>query len=209
MIVKKRLIRPALPAACVFPARLVNRLVHFELSAVKILAVCAGDCRLGFLVVAHFNKAEAFGVAGFPVADDLYRFNGPKTAEEVAEGFLPGFVGKISHIQFLSHNVLVSGSPLRGLRKKFSSGNQFSSFSSMTSPSGKVKLSRCPTAAGTIQFTPAQTNFAVVWIRQEKERLREKTGPGQFLYSRNEPLRIGNANMIPPPLGPLGRGGSF
>jgi hypothetical protein len=45
--------------------------VDGERSAIMLFAVHAGDRRLGFLVVLHFDKAEAFAPAGVAVHDDL------------------------------------------------------------------------------------------------------------------------------------------
>src|SRR5438132_4724343 len=50
-------------------------LVDREGPAFLVLAVQPGDRRLGLLVVAHFNEAEAFRAAGLAVHDDLGRLN--------------------------------------------------------------------------------------------------------------------------------------
>src|SRR3979411_2483956 len=59
--------------------------VDGERPAVVLFAVHASDRRLGFLVVLHFDKAEAFAPTGVAVHDDLSTLNGAVFAENLVE----------------------------------------------------------------------------------------------------------------------------
>jgi hypothetical protein len=50
-------------------------------SPAHILAVEGGDGRFGFLLAAHLNEAEPFGLSGGAIRDDLGRANGAMRCE--------------------------------------------------------------------------------------------------------------------------------
>jgi hypothetical protein len=50
-----------------------------------LLAVQGGDRRLGFLIGAHFDKAEALAAAGVAVVDDLRGDDSPVLTEQLLE----------------------------------------------------------------------------------------------------------------------------
>src|SRR4051794_20907566 len=49
--------------------------VHRQRPTVHFLAIQGGDCRLGFLVAAHFNEPKTLGATSVAIHDDLRRLD--------------------------------------------------------------------------------------------------------------------------------------
>jgi hypothetical protein len=59
--------------------------IHGEGPAAKLLAVQAGDGRLGVLIALHFDEAETFAAACVAVVNDLGTLNRPELAKHLVE----------------------------------------------------------------------------------------------------------------------------
>jgi hypothetical protein len=77
--------------------------IDLERSPGEIMSVEALNCRLGFLVRSHLDKAKTFGLAGEPIRNNVYGFDGAHLGEEFFEISLRRIVGKIADIQLLCH----------------------------------------------------------------------------------------------------------
>src|SRR5580692_10168297 len=56
-----------------------------EGATAMLLAVEGGNCRLGFLIGAHFDKSEPFAAAGVAVVDDLGGYHLPMRGKQLFE----------------------------------------------------------------------------------------------------------------------------
>src|SRR5438132_7827625 len=81
-------------------------LVDRQGPALKLGAVELLDGLLATL--AHLDKAEPAGAAGFPIVDDLGPAHGPVRAEQLKQVVRGGFEGEVSDVNLLAH-----GLPLR------------------------------------------------------------------------------------------------
>jgi hypothetical protein len=68
-----------------------------------LLAIKAGDRRVGFAVIGHFDKAKTLAPAGVTIVDDLRRQHLPVLGKELFQFRAVHLVAQISHIQLLSH----------------------------------------------------------------------------------------------------------
>src|SRR5262245_7412122 len=91
----------AAPAAAAFG--LGAGLVDCQRAAVLFFAVEGRDRRLGFLVAAHLDEAEAFGTAGVAVHDHLRRLHGAVSCEHLLQITIVDTVGQVAHVQLLAH----------------------------------------------------------------------------------------------------------
>ena len=67
------------------------------------LAVECGDCRLGFFIRAHLNKAETLASASLPIADHLGALNGSVLGEQLLQIRAGRAIAQITNIQLAAH----------------------------------------------------------------------------------------------------------
>src|SRR5262249_45523913 len=90
----------AAPTAPVFPGL---GLVDRQPAAVHLLVAEPLDGRLGLLVAAHLDEAEALGAAGVPVHDDLGRLHRAELPEQLLQRAVGRAVGEVADVQLLAH----------------------------------------------------------------------------------------------------------
>jgi len=103
--------RPLGLVAVVIAARLVHCFIHLDLAAIQVNAVGSGDGGLSLIIRTHFHKAEAFGISGITIRDDLRGRDRAVRLEEVGEAALAGVEAKIAHVKFLTQNQFLHSTP--------------------------------------------------------------------------------------------------
>jgi hypothetical protein len=72
-------------------------------TAIMLKTIQGGDCRSGFVVAGHFNKAESFAATGVAIVDDLSGNNLAMSGKQLLEFRAVDIVTEIPHVQFLTH----------------------------------------------------------------------------------------------------------
>ena len=84
-------------------------LAHGERLAMQGMAIESLEGPMGFFRRGHREKRETVWTAGFPVANHERGQDGSRTGEKKLKIALPGFEGKIAHVEFRGHEVVVPG----------------------------------------------------------------------------------------------------
>jgi hypothetical protein len=79
------------------------RFIDHNIAAAERLVVQASNGCLGLGVVAHFDKAKAFGSTGFAVHHDFGTDDGAILAKGLLQIVVTYAVGQVAHVQFATH----------------------------------------------------------------------------------------------------------
>src|SRR5262245_21268099 len=96
---------PATPSAAATPAtasaaRALLRLVDAQRSAAELLAVHAGNRRLGLGRAAHLDESEPARLAGVRIGNDFdFHHSATVLLERSAQGILGGLIREVSDVQ--------------------------------------------------------------------------------------------------------------
>jgi hypothetical protein len=74
-----------------------------EPAAIVVLAVQSFDCRLGFVVIRHFNEPESTAPARLSIAQYLSRAHRAELLEQLLEVFRRGSVSEVTNVKPLGH----------------------------------------------------------------------------------------------------------
>lgn len=86
--------------------------VNGERPSAYFFAVQRTNGGLSLLIAAHLDKAETLGAAGFPIANDLSRFDRTELLKQPLQITVGRVIGQVADVQLLRH----AGTPPKRIR---------------------------------------------------------------------------------------------